>query len=156
MNIKSKPVVSAPITPAAAREAAATSASQPAFTVTDRELEEMTSGIASEAVQSQAPTPAPAGLSVVAPPRPATSPETCAAHKLLTSLDRATSKAIVGLRDHVVVPANLYVADQAKPQALAAVATGCLVAASGAGRLSAFLARLAQNAAAKSSARHHR
>jgi hypothetical protein len=75
------------------------------------------------------------------------------AHRVLSRLEQTASKAIVGLRDRVVVPANLYIADQAKPQALAAVAAGCLVAASGAGRLSTYLARLAETAVAKSLAR---
>ena len=41
-------------------------------------------------------------------PRRATNPETCAAHKLLSALDQGLSKVLVGTRDHVFVPMNIW------------------------------------------------
>jgi hypothetical protein len=112
-----------------------------------------------EGLMAQAQTSALVADPVTVPvtgPRQATKPEACSTHRLLTLLDRAISTAIVGARDHVVVPGNLFLVDRATPEVLAVVAAGCLVAASGAGRLSTYLSRLAENVATKSLARNVR
>lgn len=150
MNSINNPVVNASINPAAARVAAATPTAQSTFTFTDSEPGEMISGLAAQALGSGSAAPAPAGEFTIAAPPHATTPEACGGYKLLTRLEQATSKVIVATRDRVVVPANLYVTHKATPQALAAVAAGCLMAASGTGRLSTYLARLAETAVAKS------
>ena len=83
-------------------------------------------------------------------PRQATKPEACAAHKFLSVLDQGLSKVIVGTRDHVIVPMNIWAVDKAAPQGLAVVAAGSIIAASGAKKVSGYFARLAESAAAKS------
>jgi hypothetical protein len=148
MNSMKNPVNNAPVNPAATPETAATPAPEPTFTFTERQLREMMATVAAETLASQPTTPAPAGMSLVAGPRQATNPEACAAHKVLTLLERVTSTAIVNTRDHILVPGNLYLLDEAVPQALAIVATGSTIAASGASKASSYFARLAERAAA--------
>ena len=93
--------------------------------------------------------PAPA-VPVIVGPRQATKPEACAAHKFLSVLDQGLSKVIVGTRDHVVVPMNLWVVDKAAPQALAVVAAGSVQVATRAAKVTGFFTRVAEKAAAKS------
>jgi hypothetical protein len=140
----------APINPTAAPDAAATPTSEPTFT--ESQLREIMATLTAQALGSQGTAPAPAGAPTAAEPRQATKPEACAAHKLLTLLERTTSKVIVGTRDHVVVPGNLYVVDKATPEVLAVVAAGSIIAASGAKKVSDYFARLAESLAAKSAA----
>jgi hypothetical protein len=136
--------------PAAASATAATPAPEPTFTLTESQLRELMALTAARDLGPQAATPAPTGGSRAAESLGATRPESCAAYRLLSVLERVTSKVIVGTRDGVVVPANIYLVDEAGPQALALVAAGCMIAASGAGRISTYFTRLAENAAAKS------
>jgi hypothetical protein len=142
----------APVNPAAAAVAAAPPTSEPTFTITESQLRELMAAVAAQAVGSQAATPTPSSVSMVSGPRQATRPEACTAHRLLSLLDRAISNVIVGTRDHVVVPGNLYVVDKATPEVLAVVAASSIIAASGARKVSDYFARLAENAASKSSA----
>jgi hypothetical protein len=101
--------------------------------------------------QAQASTvgAVPAAVSAVGP-RKATKPEACAAHKLLSVLDQSLSKVIVGTRDYIVVPMNVWAVDHAAPRGLAVVAAGSVVVASGAAKVTGFFTRLAEKAAAKS------
>jgi hypothetical protein len=140
----------APVNSAAAAVAAATPTSEPTFTITESQLKELMAAVAAQAVGSQAATPVPANVPMVTSPRQATKPEVCAAHRILTLLDRALSNVIVGTRDHVIVPGNIYLVDQATPEILALLAAGYLIAASGAGRVSSYFARRAADAAARS------
>ena len=101
--------------------------------------------------QIQASSSGPiAGARSAAEPRPATKPEACTAHKVLSLLNRGASSVIIATRDRIAVPANIYLTDQAAPQALALAATGAAVVASGAAKATGFFTRLAEKAAAKS------
>ena len=93
--------------------------------------------------------PVPA-VRVIVGSRQATEPEACAAHKFLSILDQGLSKVIVGTRDKVVVPMNLWVVDKAAPQALAVVAAGSVQVATRAAKVTGFFTRVAEKAAAKS------
>ncbi len=144
---------SAPVDPAAALVATAPGAPEPTFTITEAQLRELMASIAPWNLGSEAAAPASTGALTVAARREATKPEACATHKLLTQLEQFTSRLIIGTRDRVVVPGNLYVVDKASPLVLALLAAGCLVAASGAEKVSAYFTLLAANTAAKSSDR---
>jgi hypothetical protein len=139
-----------PADPAAVPVAAATPTCESTLTFTASQLKAILAEAAAQAVESQGTTPAPAGGSTTAEPRHTANPEASATYQFLTRLDQAISRMILGTRDHVVVPANLYLADKATPQVLAVLAAGCLVAASSAGKVNGYFTRLAQHAAAKS------
>jgi hypothetical protein len=144
---------SAPVDPATAFGATAPGAPEPTFTITEAQLRELMASIAARDLSSEAAAPAASGVTMSTGPRQATMPEACVAYKLLTRLEQATSRMIVGTRDRVAVPGNLYVVDKASPLVLALLAASCLVAASGAEKVSAYFTRLAANTASKSSDR---
>lgn len=56
-------------------------------------------------------------------PKAATKAEETKGYKFLSWLDRGTHKVVVGTRDYVVVPTNIYLADKAIPDALQTTAT---------------------------------
>lgn len=120
------------------------------LTLTESELRQIMSEVARQAIGEVMAQPFVPVTPVQAGPRQATKPETCAAHKFLSVLDQGLSKVIVGTRDHVIVPMNIWTVDKAAPQGLAVVAAGSVIAASGAKKISSYFARLAESAAAKS------
>lgn len=139
----------ASVDPAAASAAAATPVLEPTFTLTETQLTELIASAVARDMGPLAATPAPAGVAMVAKSHQVTNPETCLAYRLLSVLERATSKVIVSTRDRVIVPANIYVVDEARPQALSVVAAGSMIAASGAIKVSRYFSRLAERAATK-------
>ena len=124
------------------------------MTITQAELKELLDAAAKAAANdavSRILAAQPASVTPVqAGPRQATKPEACAAHKFLSVLAQGLSKVIVGTRDKVVVPANIYLVDKAIPDTLAVVAAGSVAVASGAANVTGFFTRLAEKAAAKS------
>ena len=139
--------------PVAAAAVETASMSEPTFTITETQLREFLASGTARDFGPEAAAPATPGVTLITGPRQATMPEACVVYKLLTRLEQATSRMIIGTRDRVAVPGNLYVVDKASPMALALLAACCVVAASGAERVSAYFTRLAANTAAKSSDR---
>ena len=141
-NATATPVVAPPVSPAP-------------VTITEESLTAMIQSATQAAVEGilaqlqASPTGTIAGASSVAEPRQATNPEACTAHKVLSLLNRGASSVIIATRDRVAVPANIYLMDQAAPQALALAATGAAVVASGAAKATGFFTRLAEKSAAK-------
>lgn len=138
---------------AAAPMPTAATTPEPTFTLTQSELRCVMADLLAQAVATRPVTVTASEVPAATPePRPSTQPEACSTHRFLSLLEQATSKVIQGARDHVAVPANIYLVDKATPQGLALIAAGSIIAASGARRVSDYFARLAESAAAKSAA----